>query len=407
MTHYLLPELDPIAFQFRQEPSDFVVHEIARELPSGEGEHLYLHIEKTGLTTEQAIRVLGRALGRPAEAFGYAGRKDKHAVTRQWLSVQGGQESGLEKLHSTHLSVLEVSRGGVKLRRGAHAGNQFSLRLTGLDAARRSDVELVCAALSEKGLPNRFGIQRYGGAGMNAELGRHLVEGRQREYLLGYISEGHLGTSPGLPPLREALAGDVKADWRRVGLAAQDVPRKAVELAAQMARRPGDVDSVLRAVPKADRRFHVQSLQSLLFDDWVGQRMSNGGRHDLAVPGDWVRCSAKEAVRQVDNDCELAPSESVLGPLFGKKMRAATGPALAVEDAVLERAGLARDSFEGLGPVSPKGGRRPMRVPVTGLELTWEADATELRFLLPSGSFATALLDQLVKDFHAPPGVPS
>ncbi len=407
MSHYLLPDLEPIAFLFRQEPADFVVHEVAREAPSGEGEHLYLHFEKTGLTTEQAIRVLGRALGRPSEAFGYGGRKDKHAITRQWLSVQGGKEARLEKLHNTHIRVLEVSRGTVKLRRGAHGGNRFTLLLRDLDGSRRSDVETICAALGERGLPNLFGAQRYGGAGMNAELGRHLVEGRGREYLLGYLGEAHMGTSPGLIPLREAIAGDVKADWRRVGLAAQDVPRQAVEIAAQMARRPGDVDSLLRAVPKADRRFHIASLQSRLFDDWVGLRMAQAGGLERAEAGDWVRCSAAGETRQVEQATDLKASESVLGPLFGKKMRSAGPRALELEDQVLKGAGMAREQFEGLGPIGPKGGRRPMRVPVVDLQLDWRAEGLQLGFLLPPGSFATALLDQLGKDFLPQPGSPS
>ncbi len=401
MNHYLLPDLDPIAFQFGQQPEDFVVHEMAREAPAGMGEHLYLHIEKTGLTTEQAIRVLGRALGRPADAFGYAGRKDKHAVTRQWLSVQGGDEVGLEKLHNTHIQILEVSRGSTKLRRGAHAGNQFTLKLRGLDPQRQGDVEATCMALAERGLPNRFGAQRYGGAGMNAELGRHLVEGRQREYILGYLSEKHLGASPGLIPLREALAGDVKADWRRVGLAAQDVPRQAVEIAAQMARRPGDVDSLLRAVPKADRRFHVQSLQSALFDGWVALRMNEPQGLTTAMAGDWVRCSEQQATRQVDAEQELSSTESVLGPLFGKKMRPAQGRPLELEDQALANSGLTRESFEGLGPIGPKGGRRPLRVPVAGLEVSWLDGIAQLRFLLPSGAYATSLLDQIGKDFRS------
>jgi tRNA pseudouridine13 synthase len=407
MSHYLLPDLEPIPFRYRQEPGDFVVHEIARAQPAGEGEHLYLHIEKSGLTTEQAIRVLGRALGKPAEAFGYAGRKDKHAITRQWLSVQGAHAADLEKLHSTHISILEVSRDPSKLRHGAHRGNLFRLRLRGLDALRRPDVQAACEALRERGMPNRFGEQRYGGAGMNAELGRHLVEGRSREYLLGFLSEAHMGTSPGLPALREALAGDSKADWRRVGLAAHDVPRQAVGIAGQMARRPGDLDSLLRAVPKSDRRFHVQSLQSALFDAWVERRMQRPQALREALSGDWVRCAQAESIRQVGDDRALSATESVMGPLFGKRMRAALGEAWAVEEEVLQAVGLKREQFEALGPIAPKGGRRALSVPVEDLEVSWEPDGALLQFLLPSGSFATALLDQVGKVFRMGTGAPS
>ncbi|MCA9002271.1 MAG: tRNA pseudouridine(13) synthase TruD, partial [Planctomycetes bacterium] len=152
--------------------------------------------------------------------------------------------------------------------------------------------------------------------------------------------------------------------------------------------------------PKGDRRFHVQSLQSALFDDWVARRMESPVGIGRAWAGDWVRDRTLGRTHQALEDRPLTPDESVLGPLFGKKMRAASGRALELEEAVLAGAGLERGAFEGLGPIAPKGGRRPLRVPVTGLEWSWEPDGLSLEFLLPSGSYATALLDQLGKDFQ-------
>jgi tRNA pseudouridine13 synthase len=156
-------------------PEDFVVDELPRYPLSGEGEHLFLKVEKRGRNTQDVVVELARQLGlRPGEV-GVAGQKDRQAVTRQWLSVPFRELTALPEGEGWR--VLETGRHGNKLKTGHLSGNRFTVRLRGaaggLDAARA-----ILTRLGEAGLPNYFGPQRFGRRGDNADQGRAILAGK-------------------------------------------------------------------------------------------------------------------------------------------------------------------------------------------------------------------------------------
>jgi tRNA pseudouridine13 synthase len=153
-------------------PANFQVIEDPAYLPSGSGEHLFVEIEKEGLTSDEVAVALARACGTRAMNIGYAGRKDRHAITRQWFSVLGGKEEQLAALPKEfakgRMSVLTVSRHGNKIRTGHLEGNRFRLGLADV-----SDPAALIAALAKlacDGLANRFGPQRFGFEGVNLRI---------------------------------------------------------------------------------------------------------------------------------------------------------------------------------------------------------------------------------------------
>lgn len=153
---------------FKVEPEDFQVEEILPEALSGDGEHLCLWLEKRGDNTEFVARQLARRLGVDSAAVGFCGLKDRHAVTRQWFSVQlpgMASEPALEKLES-EFRVLASGRHRSKLRRGQHWGNWFSIRLRNVEGDREI-LETRLRQLAEQGSPNYFGPQRFGHGGGN------------------------------------------------------------------------------------------------------------------------------------------------------------------------------------------------------------------------------------------------
>src|SRR5512142_1769433 len=160
----------------RASPEDFRVDEVPAYLPSGTGPHLYVRIEKRGRTTPDALRAIARALGVPERDAGYAGLKDRDAVTTQWLSFPCARDPDPAALAGPGLRVLEASRHANKLRAGHVRANRFSIAVRGGDAARARE---AAAALAERGLPNFFGPQRFGTEGRNAEVGRALLRGEQ------------------------------------------------------------------------------------------------------------------------------------------------------------------------------------------------------------------------------------
>lgn len=152
---------------------DFQVDEVLDIPLSGQGEHLWLWVEKRDLNTEEAARRLARAAGVPVRSISYAGLKDRQALTRQWFSLHlpGKADPDLSRAEDDTLRILKQARHQRKLQRGAHSANGFTLRLTDLKADRQAlDVRLE--QLKAQGVPNYFGAQRFGHGGGNVHDAR-------------------------------------------------------------------------------------------------------------------------------------------------------------------------------------------------------------------------------------------
>lgn len=154
---------------WKVDPEDFVVEELAAEPPTGEGEHRWLRVEKRGLGTLDLVERLARAAGVPPESVGYAGLKDRDARTVQDFTWPGGRE--VEDL-GPDTRILARDRTRRRLRVGHLAGNRFTIRVRGGDAAR---AEARVAQLRAGGMPNYYGVQRVGGRA--PDDGRAILRG--------------------------------------------------------------------------------------------------------------------------------------------------------------------------------------------------------------------------------------
>ena len=158
---------------------DFVVSEVPRCLPCGDGEYAYAYVEKRDLNTQDLIAAL-RERGVPYNAVGIAGLKDKHAVTRQWLSVPARYSEHLEALDEVEeVRVLETSRHGEGLRRGNLRANRFEARVREPDSEWESRANVIIERLRSVGLPNYFGPQRFGRFNSNAIDGVRMLRGEK------------------------------------------------------------------------------------------------------------------------------------------------------------------------------------------------------------------------------------
>ncbi|MBJ6611687.1 MAG: tRNA pseudouridine(13) synthase TruD [Candidatus Thiothrix moscowensis] len=152
----------PLRAQFRTLPEDFIVDEQMDIALSGNGEHLWLQVRKTGANTDWVASQLARCAGIPAGDVGYAGLKDRHAVTTQWFSLQlpGKSDPDFASL-PPEIEILQQQRHDKKLRRGALTSNRFILTLrncTGDFAAAHA----ICQQITQYGIPNYYGEQRFG-----------------------------------------------------------------------------------------------------------------------------------------------------------------------------------------------------------------------------------------------------
>ncbi len=333
---FLTAELPGTGGVLRATLDDFRVDEVAAYEPSGEGEHVYARIEKRDMTTPFAIDRIARALNIEARDIGYAGLKDRRAVTTQWVSLPRVDPAAVEALSVEGLRVLAVSRHRNKLRTGHLHGNRFTLRVTGLAdlslAIRAASV--IATELRMKGCPNYYGSQRFGREGDNATRGLAWLKG-------------------------EASA-----------------PRQHFE-----------------------RKLFASAVQSWLFNKYLARRVEAGelaryieGELAMRHPtgGAW-RVDPSEAQALYD-----ARAASGAGPMFGTRMLRASGEAQAREEALLTEAGLKLDDFARARDLG-EGTRRPVRMIVDDLSVDADGDALRLTFTLPAGGYATALAREVIK----------
>jgi tRNA pseudouridine13 synthase len=211
---------------------DFVVEELPAYPRSGEGSHVFIFIEKRDLTTAEAVRRIAAALRCKPADIGQAGQKDRHAVTRQWLSLPPPcTPEAARALTIDGLVVLEATRHGNKLRTGHLAGNRFVLTVrdcVGADPAARA--QAVLAELARPpGVPNFYGEQRFGVSGDNAARGKAILlggrgprDGRERRFLVSALQSALfnqvLAARLAAGTFRTVLAGDVLAKVQSGGL---------------------------------------------------------------------------------------------------------------------------------------------------------------------------------------------
>jgi tRNA pseudouridine13 synthase len=373
--------------RLRAEPADFRVDECPLYELSGEGEHTYLHVEKTSLTTAAMVDRVARALAIAARDVGVAGMKDRHAITTQWISVPRVDAQAAMALDLPGIRVLEAKRHGNKLRTGHLAGNVFDILVRNVSVARLEQVQCELKSLEQLGLPNFHGPQRYGVRGDNAALGRALLmaDAPQAVAILTHaIPERE---SQRVCEAREALAA------RDAARALELFPREfAMERhLAQCWRRGLDDQHAISTAPSAAATFLMNAWQSSMFDEVLAARLREAPR---LVSGDVAMKLANGACFVVEDLSAEIPRAVALeimptGPLPGAKMLRPEGAARVIEDQVLSAHGCDPESLSSL---NLPGARRALRVVVRDAEALADPCGIRFRFRLPAGSFATALL---------------
>jgi len=364
--------------------ASFVVEELPAYEPSGSGEHLYLFVEAENVTTDETANVLARACAADARAVGFAGRKDRHAVTRQWFSVHVATDPGaIEPPPGSRIELLRVERHGNKLRTGHLRGNRFRLRLELCDGAE-AELESALAGIATHGLPNRFGPQRFGVAGANLTVARAWGRGDPAaavEAIVGPNGKWSFG---------DALPANAGSGFRRRVIGA-------------LRRRPHDAERALAAAGRGYRKLMASAAQSAVFNAVLDARAQAGLLHEIRV-GDVARtprggafvCSAEDLA---DANRRTAPGVLELyatGPLPGRSRFTPSPEIDAEERAWSDPTQVCWSWFERGAALESPGERRPLVVrcledPV----LERDGDGSWLSVALPRGSYATELLAAL------------
>jgi tRNA pseudouridine13 synthase len=398
---YLTADLPAAAGRFKARPEDFRVEEVPAYAAIGEGDHVFFEIEKTGMSTRDAVQRVARALGVQPRAIGYAGLKDSQAVTRQMLSVEHIEPSVVEALDLDRMRVVSAVRHRNKLRIGHLAGNRFAIRLRECDAQTEPRARAVLEVLARRGVPNYFGEQRFGVRGDSWRVGRALLLGEHAE------AAAWIAGRPGpLDRGRVLQARELfeKGEFERAARAWPGNFRDCIRLCTAMAKKHGDAKRALHAVDLGLLRLTVSSYQAWLFNKVLARRVAE---LDRLMPGDlaWKHVNGSVftvvelGVEQARADAfEISPS----GPLFGRRTTLPSGQPLEIELAVLAGADHTLEDFQARGrALEWQGGRRPLRFPPSEWRAASGADEhgdfVELAFALPPGCYATSVLREILK----------
>lgn len=381
--------------------ADFLVDELPLYEPSGEGEHLYLGIQKENMPHDEMLRIIADHFNVDPSSIGTAGRKDRHAVTRQAVSVNlPGKEPPTELTHDRML-VLWSLRHGNKLRTGHLAGNRFAIRVREVDPLQIPVVYRRLQKLTKSGVPNGFGEQRFGQRLDNHLLGRMVLE----ENWDGIIE--HLtGTShPIFPEHQRAArsacdAGEWSASVPLWG--AGDHAERRMALAKS---RGWTSSRSVKSLGGATLRFWVNALQSAIFNRVVDDRIAaneldhiRGG--DIAYRHEGGACFVVDASEPLDslNARAMRFEISPTGPMFGEKMLA-PGESVAQVEANAARTFASPPELFTASSHPPSGERRPLRIFIQNAALDSGIDEfggyIRIAFDLPPGAFATTVLKEL------------
>jgi tRNA pseudouridine13 synthase len=322
----------------RASPEDFRVDEILGFEASGDGPHALLHVRKRGANTEWVSRELARAAGCKPFEVGFAGLKDRNAVTTQYFTVPRGKRPAAQfaGLAGEGYEVLDAAAHQRKLPRGALAGNRFAIVARGVDC----DAALLAAriaAISTGGVPNYFGGQRFG------------------------RDAGNLA----------------------------DVLRSAARVAAGEGGR---------ARGRGDAGFMLSAARSLVFNAILAERVERGTWNTL-VPGDVANLDGRGSVFAVPEvGAELAARCGLLdlhptAPLVGSGAVLAGGEPRALEETV---AGRFPEALAVIAHERMNAERRALRLRVRALEHAYSDGVLTLRFELAAGSFATTVLREII-----------
>jgi tRNA pseudouridine13 synthase len=380
----------------KETPEDFHVAEIPLYLPCGEGEHTFAEIEKRGITTLEALRRVAKALDLAERDLGYAGMKDARGVTRQTFSIPRVAPTRVLALELPGIRVLTAVQHKNKLKLGHLRGNRFRLRLREVATDAVAKASAVLDVLASRGVPNYFGEQRYGAQGNSHLIGGALLRGNYRGAVDALIGNPAAVRDERWRAAIEAYQRDDLEESLRTFPAGC---RSERDLLQRLVKQPDEWEKAFRAVHPRLKKLYLSAYQSFLFDRLLDGRLD---RLDELMDGDLAYKHDNGACFLVTDAAAEAPRAAAFdisptGPMFGCRMTEPAGSVREREWQLLAAEGITPDSFNLTGGLRMEGERRPLRVPLLEPKAGLDAEGLVLEFGLPRGSYATAVLREIMK----------
>ena len=400
-------------------PADFNVREITNRTEREEGKYLIAELTKENWDTHGVIREIAHRLRVSRNRIGFAGTKDKFAVTKQKISIWSTEENELARVNIADVSLDVIGRSNKAVSLGDLYGNEFEIVIRGVEGRYEAVKDKIDAITNEigtnGGIANFFGVQRFGiTRPITHVVGKYLIKGDINGAVMSYISDIFPGESEAAKQARMLCkSGKLKESLKIMPLRYERAMLNA------LIKNDGDSLSAFHSLPKNLQKLFVHAYQSYLFNIILSQRMTQNLPFYVAVAGDVV-CFHNEFGFPDPDKVEKVTANKIEGmnrllkrgrafvtaPIFGYETEFADGVVGAIERKVLEEEAIELDNFriEKMPELSSKGTSRPVLLPVdlkveiSDDELNHGQLKVKLNFFLPKGTYATVLLREYMKD---------
>lgn len=401
--------------RLRKSAQDFVVREISVRPPEEDGRFTIADVTSTNWETNRLVRLLARSANISREKIGFAGTKDKRAVTTQLMSFECPKEN-LSNVNFKDLKISNIytSNHGIKI--GDLIGNEFEIvvRDITIDVENTSTIieETASEIIKIGGFPNYFGVQRFGTYRPVTHLvGEAIIRGDLKKAVNIYLS--HLSKNEGNETMevRKRLA-QCKGDYSSI---IHDMPKTMSYekiMAEHLMKYPEDYKGAILKMPYNLQMMFTHAYQSYLFNIMLSKRMEHGLPLDRPVEGDIIIPLDFNHIPMHENpitttakNIDLVTKQVIAGrafisiTLFGTDSILSDGEMGEIERKVIESQNIEQKDFivMGLPHCTSKGTRREIICPVKNLDYDFCDGGYSVRFSLPKGNYATCLMREFMK----------
>ena len=405
----------------RHKIEDFEVIEITNRAEKEKGDYLIVELTKKDWDMHHAIRDLSRVLQMSQKRFGFAGTKDRRALTKQKLSIFGIKEDEIDKVNLKGITLKKIGYSNKAVYMGDLFGNRFNITIRNIDHSfeeTKSYIDATYKEIKEKGLVNFFGVQRFGiNRPVTHIVGKEIVKGDFESAAMTYIAKPFPGESD---DAREARSYILETKDFKNGLKMMpNFLKFERSMMDYLVKNPNDYVGSFSVLQKNLKKMFVHAYQSFIFNKIVSLRFREGLPLNEATIGDIVCFKNEMGFPNVQKTQKVKPENIdginrlikrkrafVTAPIVGYEVELSSGDQGDIEQKVLEKVGVNKEDFR--IPLFPefgsKGLRREIAIP-TEINYVLEEDEiflgkikANLDFELPKGSYATVVLREFMKE---------
>ncbi|MBQ7979361.1 MAG: tRNA pseudouridine(13) synthase TruD [Candidatus Methanomethylophilaceae archaeon] len=415
--HNYLCDTDGTGGHLKTVPEDFIVREISDPpRQKDNGEYSIATVTARNWETNRMVRLMSRSMGVSRDRIGFAGTKDKRAITTQLMSVYGTEELW-QKVDLKDLKIENIYRGARGIEIGDLIGNDFEISVKNctMDPSQiRETVDSDISIIKQTGgFPNYFGVQRFGAVRpVTHRVGERLVRGDIKGAVMTYISFTTDEEEERLRLIRERFQKADVSEWAEIRQTMP--PAMAFErmMLSKLIENPEDWVGAIEILPANLQMMFVHAYQSLLFNEMLSRRMDAGLPLNMPVEGDIIIPLDANKIPQHENpilttskNIDLVTRQVRAGrafvtiTLFGSDGELAEGEMGEIERKVIEENKLSHEDFviPELSRCTSKGSRREILCPLKDIGYEMNDEGYKLKFSLPKGNYATCLLREFMK----------